>query len=56
MPWTPKQKKVAQAVEHGWKPKGAAKNFARTVRSGAGRGKSLADLIVSEYKPKRTRR
>jgi len=27
MPWTEKQQKVAQAVEHGWKPKGSAKGF-----------------------------
>ncbi len=27
MPWSKKQVRVAQAVEHGWKPKGAAKGF-----------------------------
>lgn len=27
MPWSKKQMRVAQAVEHGWKPKGSAKGF-----------------------------
>lgn len=27
MPWTAKQQRVAQAVKHGWKPKGSAKGF-----------------------------
>ncbi len=27
MPWTRKQLKVAEAVKHGWKPKGSAKGF-----------------------------
>ena len=30
MPWTRKQQRVAQAVEHGWKPKGSAKGFTRS--------------------------
>jgi len=27
MPWSKKQVRTAQAVEHGWKPKGSAKGF-----------------------------
>jgi hypothetical protein len=27
MPWTKKQQRVAEAVAHGWKPKGSAKGF-----------------------------
>ncbi len=27
MPWTKSQIRTAQAVEHGWKPKGSAKGF-----------------------------
>ena len=27
MPWSKKQKRVAQAVEHGWEPTGSAKGF-----------------------------
>lgn len=50
MPWTKKQQHVAQAVAHGWQPKGAAKGFAKTVKSGAHKGMSLADDIVSESK------
>lgn len=42
MPWTDKQKRVAQAVKHGWSPKGKAKGF----------GRNLADLILSESKRK----
>jgi hypothetical protein len=38
MPWTRKQVKTAQAVEHGWKPKGSAKGF----------DKGFADLVVRE--------
>lgn len=29
MPWSKKQVRTAQAVEHGWKPKGSAKGFTR---------------------------
>lgn len=29
MPWTERQVRVAQAVRHGWKPRGAAKGFTR---------------------------
>jgi hypothetical protein len=29
MPWSRKQKQVALAVEHGWKPTGSAKGFTR---------------------------
>jgi hypothetical protein len=38
MPWTRKQQKVAQAVEHGWKPKGKSKGFT----------KDFAEEVVSE--------
>ena len=40
MPWTKKQQRTAQAVEHGWKPKGSAKGF----------GRSFADMVVTETK------
>ena len=33
MPWTTKQVKVAEAVKHGWKPKGAAKGFTKKLAS-----------------------
>ena len=41
MPWTSKQLRVAQAVEHGWRPKGSAKGFtpkfaAQVVEEGDG--------------------
>lgn len=55
MPWSSKQYRVAQAVDHGWQPTGSAKNFARTVKSGSGKGESLASLIASEG-PKRKKR
>lgn len=29
MPWTHEQVRVAQAVEHGWKPTGSAKGFSK---------------------------
>ena len=38
MPWTKKQKRVAQAVEHGWKPTGSAKGFTQ----------GFADLVIEE--------
>lgn len=38
MPWTKKQVEVAQAVKHGWKPKGKAKGFT----------KKFADEVVEE--------
>jgi len=44
MPWSAAQKRTAQAVAHGWHPKGAAKGF----------GKNLADLILHEDKSKAT--
>lgn len=44
-PWTNKQKKLAKAVKAGWRPKGKAKDF----------GTSLADLILRESKPKKTK-
>lgn len=42
MPWTEKQERVAQAVAHGWKPKGKAKGFT----------KSFAKQVISENKEK----
>jgi hypothetical protein len=53
MPWSEKQVRVAQAVEHGWKPKGSAKGFTRSFasqvveesRSKKYRGKRLRDLM-----------
>lgn len=46
MPWSKAQKRTAQAVAHGWKPKNKAKGF----------GKNLADLIMSESKKPKTRK
>lgn len=40
MPWSKKQKQVAQAVAHGWKPKGEAKGFS----------KSFAAQVIAESK------
>lgn len=40
MPWSKKQKQTAQAVQHGWVPKGTAKGF----------GQEFADLVVKETK------
>ncbi len=40
MPWTKKQQTVALAVEHGWKPKGAAKGFT----------KSFSKQVIAESK------
>jgi hypothetical protein len=37
-PWSQKQRKLAQAVKHGFKPTGAAKGFS----------KSFADMVVTE--------
>ena len=48
MPYTPKQVHVAEAVAHGWQPKGSAVGFNSTVQSGAGKGMSFADLVVKE--------
>lgn len=33
MPWSRKQVKVAEAVSHGWKPKGSAKGFTKSFAS-----------------------
>jgi len=33
MPWTKKQQRVAEAVAHGWKPKGKAKGFTQAFAS-----------------------
>jgi hypothetical protein len=38
MPWSAKQKKVARAVKHGFKPTGSAKGFTQ----------DFADLVVEE--------
>lgn len=38
MPYTKKQVQVAEAVKHGWKPKGSAKGFAE----------KFADQVVEE--------
>jgi hypothetical protein len=38
MPWSKKQVQVAEAVKHGWEPKGSAKGFT----------KSFATQVVSE--------
>lgn len=38
MPWSPAQVKTAQAVTHGWKPKGKAKGFSE----------DFADQVVTE--------
>lgn len=43
MPWSGKQKQVAQAVAHGWKPTGTAKGFTQT----------FAKQVISESKPKK---
>lgn len=33
MPWSKKQKRLAQAVKHGFKPTGAAKSFTKAFAS-----------------------
>jgi hypothetical protein len=38
MPWSKKQMQVAEAVKHGWKPKGSAKGFT----------KEFADQVIEE--------
>jgi hypothetical protein len=38
MPWTREQRKVARAVQHGFKPTGSAKGFTE----------EFADLVVEE--------
>jgi len=38
MPWTKKVQHLAQAVEHGWQPKGTAKGFS----------KAFADYVITE--------
>ena len=52
MPWTRLQQKTAQAVAHGWSPKGNAKNFAKTIKKGG----TLAEDIISESKTMPTRK
>lgn len=62
MPYTQQQRKVARAVQHGWKPKGSAKGFThefaeqvieesgdRVVeRKGKRRGRNLAQIARGE--------
>lgn len=38
MPWSKLQMKLAQAVAHGWKPKGSARGFS----------KAFADQVIAE--------
>ena len=38
MPWSQKQMRVAEAVKHGWKPKGSAKGFTH----------DFAEQVISE--------
>jgi hypothetical protein len=45
MPWTARQQHTAQAVTHGWKPKGKAKGFTR----------SFASEVIAESKTMPTR-
>jgi hypothetical protein len=45
VPWTKKQQRTAQAVEHGWKPKGSAKGFTS----------KFAEQVVQESKTMPTR-
>lgn len=33
MPWSKSQQRTAQAVTHGWKPKGSAKGFTQSFAS-----------------------
>jgi hypothetical protein len=46
MPWSKKQKRVAQAVEHGWKPTGSAKGFS----------KDFAEQVIEESDDMKKRR
>ena len=46
MPWTKKQQRVAQAVEHGWKPKGSAKGF----------DKGFAEQVIEESSSDKAKR
>lgn len=62
MPWSQKQQRVAQAVAHGWKPKGSAKGFTHEFaeqvieesgdkvveRKGRRRGRNLAQIARGE--------
>lgn len=46
MPWSKKQRDVARAVEHGWKPTGSAKGFT----------KSFAEQVIEESVEEKKRR
>ena len=46
MPWTKKQKRVALAVEHGWRPTGSAKGFT----------KGFAEQVIEESDEMKKRR
>jgi hypothetical protein len=46
MPWSKKQKRVAQSVEHGWKPTGSAKGFT----------KDFAEQVIEESDDMKKRR
>ena len=46
MPWSPEQVKVAQAVAHGWRPKGSAKGFTRR----------FAEQVIAEGVKKKRRK
>ncbi len=48
MPWSKKQMRVAQAVEHGWKPKGSAKGFTKSFAS-----QVIAEGVKGEHKKAR---
>ena len=45
-PWTKAQQKTAQAVQHGWKPKGSAKGF----------DKDFAEEVIEESKDSKAKR
>lgn len=52
MPWTKQQQHVAQAVEHGWQPKGSAKGFTRTF---AAQVIEESGKMLAKHKGKRLR-
>jgi hypothetical protein len=46
MPWSKKQVKVAEAVKHGWHPKGTAQGFTQ----------SFASQVISEGQRKKMKK
>jgi hypothetical protein len=46
VPWSRKQKRVARAVTHGWKPTGSAKGFTR----------DFAEQVIEESGEEKKRR